>query len=107
MIEEVSLLNEMPTVRLRDIMSVMQGKEPMIVNIDAIIPRKDDGNEALHTILSKLPNSVKTLSLRNNTLSVWSTERLIEWVATNNHLETLYTAGIVIINMNDDSIIYI
>jgi hypothetical protein len=83
----------MPTSRLQDILVLLDKRKSSVVNIDACLPPKEQGERVLQTLLYKISNCVKTLSLRFNVLSPYSIDLLISWIATNDHLETLYVMG--------------
>ena len=83
----------MPTSRLTDIMKVLTTKSPAVLNIDALLPPKEAGENVLKTILRRIPVSITTFSLRFNNLSANSIEELISWISSNNHLEVLYVMG--------------
>ena len=86
-------LDVMPSSRLNDVVLKMEGKRSSVVNIDAILPPKEDGDLSLQTILYKMPENVKVFSLRFNNLSSSSIEVLTDWISSNSHLEMLYTSG--------------
>lgn len=86
-------LDQMPTSRLSDIVALLDKKNCSVVNIDACLPVKEAGEIVLKTLLYKISSCVKVLSLRFNTLTPYSTDLLISWIATNDHLETLYMMG--------------
>jgi hypothetical protein len=92
---ELEPLNEMPSSRLKDILQKLEDdfSEPSVINLDALLPKDKVGAQVLKTFLLKLKESVKTLSLRFNTLNVDSCEELIYWLSTNNTLRSLYLMG--------------
>ena len=90
---EFTPLAIMPTSRLTDIMKVLTTKTPAVLNIDALLPPKEAGENVLKTILRRIPVSITTFSLRFNHLSLNSIEELISWISSNNHLEVLYVMG--------------
>lgn len=90
---EFTPLAVMPTSRLTDIMKVLTTKTPAVLNIDALLPPKEAGENVLKTILQRIPVSITTFSLRFNHLSSNSIEELISWISSNNHLEVLYIMG--------------
>lgn len=89
---------EFESGRLKDIMEILDTKMPTVINLDALIPAGDKGVAILNTVLAKLPESVKTLSLRFNKLTMELTELLLPWLLLNNTLETLYLMGTLIDN---------
>ena len=91
--DEFVPLSIMPTSRLTDIMKVLTTRSPAVLNIDALLPPKEAGENVLKTILRQMPVSVTTFSLRFNHLSANSIEELISWISSNNHLEVLYVMG--------------
>ena len=82
----------MPTGRLNDHMTNLETKDISVLNLDASIPPKQLTAQLFMTILRKLSEkeSVKTLSLRFNILPSEIVELLIQWIETNNSLQTLY-----------------
>jgi hypothetical protein len=81
----------MPTSRLRDVIEILDTKQPSVLNLDACIP---DGNAViLDYILEKIGPSVKTLSLRFNSIKDDGVVSLVDWLATNENLEMLYLMG--------------
>ena len=84
---------KMPTGRLQDILDAIQKKEMGVVNLDAVLPAGEAGVPVLQTMLHFMKPSVKTLSVRFNSLHQTAREVLVEWIATNAHLETLYIMG--------------
>jgi hypothetical protein len=89
------LVDEMPTTRLSDILTSMESKKDSlaVVNLDAIIPPRDAGENIIRTLLYKLPATVKILSLRYNQFNQNSIEAIINFVQKNKHLEMLYIFG--------------
>ena len=83
----------MPSSRLNDIVLVLQTKTPGVVNVDAILPAKSAGDLVFKSILYLMPSSVRTLSIRFNSLSAQSISLLAEWLVTNDYLECLYIMG--------------
>lgn len=90
---DFELVETMPTSRLRDVMEVLENKQPGVVTLDALIPPKESGEAVLQTILYKMPSSVRVLSLRFNNLSQNSIENVIKWVANNEGLQMMYVHG--------------
>lgn len=86
-------LEVMPTSRLTDIAALLDRRKSSVVNIDACLPPKEVGERVLQTLLIKISPCVKTLSLRFNILSPYSIDLLTSWIATNDHIETLYIMG--------------
>ena len=91
--DDFTPLTEMPTLRLTDIIALLEKKNSCVVNVDACLPPKDAGEMVLKTILYKISKCVKVLSLRFNQLSLYSCDLIIQWIATNDHLEMLYIMG--------------
>jgi hypothetical protein len=89
----IELLDVMPTMRLNDISKALEKPNTGVVNLDALLPAKEAGELVVQTLLYKIQPSVKVLSIRFNSLSQASIDMLVAWVASNNHLETLYTWG--------------
>ncbi len=83
-------LEVMPSMRLNDVVKNLD-KPTSVVNLDALIPPKEAGELVLKTLLYKIQPSVKVLSVRFNNFSSGSIECLIDWIATNNHVEMFYT----------------
>ena len=50
-----------------------------------------------------MPDSVKTFSLRFNNLSSNSKDELINWIASNDHIETLYVMECGLSNEKDQT----
>jgi hypothetical protein len=91
---DIMSLEEMPSLPLKDIFKVVNSeKEPSVVTLDALIPSGDLEIRVLQTMLHYLKPSVRTLSVRFNTLSVEAADYLIEWIKTNEFVETLYFMG--------------
>jgi hypothetical protein len=88
---EFEPLEEMPTLRLRDVVKNLEKPNTGVVNLDALIPPKESGELVLKTLLYKIQPSVKVLSVRFNNFNQTSIDYLIDWIAKNNHLEMLYT----------------
>lgn len=86
-------LETMPTSRLNDVLAMLNKKTGSVINVDACIPPKESGESVLKTILYKITPCVKVLSLRFNQFSQNSIDLLISWIASNDHLETLYIMG--------------
>ena len=86
-------MDEMPTSRLNDIITTLEKKTVSVITVDACLPPKEYGEMVLKTILYKISSCVKVLSLRFNQLSQYSCDLIISWIATNDHLETLYMMG--------------
>ena len=89
--DEFEPMEEMPTSRLTDILRSLDKESTSIVNLDAILPPKEKGEEILQTFLFKIQSTVKVLSIRFNTLSTFSCDLVIDWISQNDHIETLYT----------------
>ena len=82
----------MPTGRLNDHMMNLETKNISVLNLDASFPPKLLTPQLLMTILRKVSEKerVHTLSLRFNILPSEIVELLIQWVESNNTLQTLY-----------------
>ena len=91
--DEFIPLEVMPTMRLNDVLKNLSKPSTTVVNLDALIPPKDDGFDVLRTLLYRIRPEVKVLSLRFNNFSQESIEYLIDWLTENDHLETLYLMG--------------
>ena len=91
--EEFVPLEVMPTLRLNDVANNLDKATSSVVNLDALIPAREAGEEVLQTLLYKIQRSVKTLSLRYNNFSAFSIELIIDWIGQNDHIETLYIMG--------------
>eukprot|EP01039_Chlorochromonas_danica_P003767 gene3767-4117_t len=91
--DEFVPLQVMPTMRLNDIYAKFDRSTSSVVNLDALIPPLEAGEEVLQSLFYKMPRSTRTLSLRFNNLSPFSVELLIDWVSQNDYLETLYVMG--------------
>jgi len=87
---ELEPLNDMPTLRLTDIIEKLENSEPSVLNLDSLLPKGREGAQVLKTFLLKLKPSVQTLSLRYNILSPESIEELLLWVVANDHVRSLY-----------------
>ena len=82
-------IEDFPTGRLRDIMKVLEEKDPTVLTLDSLIFNESNrGNEkkealalrVLQTFLYNVKPSVKTLSIRHNTFTPEAIEYLIEQV---------------------------
>lgn len=92
--QELEPLNEMPTNRLTDIIQKLEDdSEPIIINLDAMLPKGRLGAQVLKTFLIKFKPSVLTLSLRFNTLIPESIDELLNFLTTNDTLRSLYLMG--------------
>lgn len=87
------LLERMPTSRLNDIVVSLEKQNTSVITLDACLPPKEAGELVLKTILYKMTRCVKVLSLRYNNFSSTSCDLLIEWMTTNDYLETIYVMG--------------
>eukprot|EP01038_Epipyxis_sp_PR26KG_P008600 gene8600-11620_t len=83
----------MPTSRLNDVYKVLTTRPATVVNLDALLPPREAGEQVFQTLLFVLPNTVKTLSVRFNNLSPASIELLIDYIFKNENIETLYVMG--------------
>lgn len=81
-----------PPGRLCDIMEALETKKTTVLNLDASLPRGKDKVKIFRTILYKLSEtpSVKTVSMRFNTLGEVELQLLVDWLATNDTVEQLY-----------------
>lgn len=86
-------LEDMPTNRLKDVVKILQNKKPEVVNIDAIVPPKEDGEDILRTLLRLIPSTTKCFSMRFNNLSLKSIDEVINWIQKNDYIEALYIMG--------------
>ena len=87
-------VEDIPAGRLRDVFEVLYSKRsPSVLNLDGMIPPGDKGCQILQSILYKLKKSVKTLSVRFCQLSEEASNHLIDWVGSNDSLETIYIMG--------------
>ena len=85
-------IDEVPNLKLRDVLSRMGRGSMKVVNLDALLPPdKAACFRVLRTALLLLPKSCKVLSLRFNQLNAEPlVEVLLDWLAANDHVETLY-----------------
>ena len=85
-------VDEIPNLKLRDIVVKMSKGSVKVVNMDALLPvDKALCLRVLRTVLPMLPRSCKVLSLRFNQLNAEPLlEVLLDWIAGNDHVETLY-----------------
>jgi len=83
------------TGRLKDIFKVLddKAKKPMVLNVDAILPKGEWGFEVLRSILWKLPDSVETFSIKFNTLNDDAVNFFMQWLSGNSTLKALYIMG--------------
>lgn len=86
-------LEVFPTLRLNDISRNLAKPSTSVVNLDALIPPKEDGELVLQSLLFKLQRSVRVLSLRFNSFSPFSIEVLIDYISQNDFIEILYLMG--------------
>lgn len=91
--EEFLPLEEMPSMRLQDIAVSLEKPSTSIVNLDALIPRGENGELVLQTMFYKIQRAVKVLSLRFNHFTPFSSDLIVDWITQNNHLEVLYLMG--------------
>mmetsp|Transcript_3315 Transcript_3315/g.5180 ORF Transcript_3315/g.5180 Transcript_3315/m.5180 type:complete len:143 (+) Transcript_3315:66-494(+) len=81
----------LPTGRLRDVVEILENKQPSVLNLDACLP---PGNlDILAYILDNIGPSITTLSLRFNDLKDEGAALLAEWLNTNETVEVLYLTG--------------
>jgi hypothetical protein len=92
-LEEFVPLDTMPSMRLNDVVKLIEKEVSSVVNLDAIIPPREAGERVLKTLLLKLKPVVKVLSVRFNNFSPISIDYLIEYILKNDHIETLYFMG--------------
>ena len=90
-------LVKMPTGRLQDILDKLNNQKPetggtIVLNLDATLPTDSTiCSSVLKTLLHKIPNTIKTLSLRFNQLgSAELVEILLEYISNNDFLQALY-----------------
>lgn len=85
-------LTSLPPGRLKDILDSLDKKPVSVVNLDACLPTGADSVPILRVILHKITanSHVKTLSLRFNRLRGELLDIFIEWLLSNDTLETLY-----------------
>lgn len=102
--EEFTPLDVMPTLRLNDIYAKFEKSTSSVVNLDALIPPQEAGEEVLQSLFYKMPRCTKVLSLRFNNLSPFSVELLIDWISQNDYLETFYVMGCGIDDKNRQKI---
>jgi hypothetical protein len=93
---------EMPTKRLKDIMEIIDNRDPTVVNLDACLKSQD--SEILSYILNRLPPSVRTVSLRFNNIGASGCEVILEWLQTNETVLVLYLMGTGIDNKGREAI---
>ena len=95
-------MEEMPSGRLKDIMRVLEDRDPAVVTLDSLIfnesnridPKLQDlGLRVLQTFLYNIKPSVKTLSLRHNSFTPEAQDYLIDWLAQNDWVVILYLQG--------------
>jgi hypothetical protein len=101
---EFQPMTEMPTSRLNDIVAILKKGTAAVVNIDAVIPKKRKGELVFKSLLHLMPSSVRTLSIRFNSFSPNSVNLLVEWLATNDYLETLYIMGCLLEDRDQERI---
>ena len=91
---ELEPLSEMPSSRLTDLINKLdrqtEESDPIVLNLESLIPKGRLGAQVLKTFLLKLTPNVHTLSLRYNDLSAESIEELLHWLSQNNTLLNLY-----------------
>lgn len=85
-------ITSFPPGRLSDIMESLETKKSTVLNLDACLPTGKDKLRVFRTILYKLTEapSVKTVSMRFNTLGESELQSLIDWLVTNDSIEQLY-----------------
>lgn len=86
-------LDTMPTLRLKDVVKIIEKESTSVINLDALIPAREAGERVFKTLLLKLQPSVKVLSVRFNNFSPVSVDYLIEYILKNDHIEMLYFMG--------------
>mmetsp|Transcript_8653 Transcript_8653/g.8791 ORF Transcript_8653/g.8791 Transcript_8653/m.8791 type:complete len:151 (+) Transcript_8653:141-593(+) len=88
--DDFAPISNFPTGRLKDIVAALDTNRVSVLNLDACIPR---GNIAIfRTILYKIEiaGTVKTLSMRFNSLGDIEAQILTEWLMNNDTIEKLY-----------------
>ena len=90
-------LIKMPSGRLQDILDKLINQKPerggsIVLNLDATLPTDSSVcSPVLKTLLMKIPDTIKTLSLRFNQLgSPELIEILLEYITKNDFLQALY-----------------
>lgn len=83
---------EMPTLRLKDVVDILDNKLPSVINLDACFP--PNSPHLLKYILDKIPPSVTTMSIRFNDIKDEGAIILTEWLLANETLEILYMMGV-------------
>ena len=93
---------ELPSGRLKDIMKLLDNRDPTVVTLDSLIFNESTrtnpalqelGLRVLQTFLYNIKPSVKTLSLRHNFFTPEAQDYLIEWLTQNDWVEILYLQG--------------
>lgn len=85
---------EMPTLRLKDVVNILENKQPSVINLDACFPPNTP--HLLKYILDKIPPTVTTMSIRFNDIKDEGAIILSEWLAGNDTVEILYMMGVVL-----------
>ena len=85
---------EMPTLRLKDVVNILENKQPSVINLDACFPPNTP--HLLKYILDKIPPTVTTMSMRFNDIKDEGAIILSEWLIANETLEILYMMGVTL-----------
>jgi hypothetical protein len=83
----------MPSGRLRDIIEILETKQPSVLNLDTCLPDGPQLLTILEYVLDRIGPSIKTLSLRFNNLKEDGAQLVSEWLSVNDSLEVLYLMG--------------
>jgi hypothetical protein len=83
----------MPSGRLRDIIEILDTKQPSVLNLDTCLPDGPQLLSILEYILDRIGPSIKTLSLRFNNIKEDGAQLVAEWLSMNDTLEILYLMG--------------
>jgi hypothetical protein len=86
-------LPSMPSIRLNDIYKAFDKSTSSVVNLDALIPAGEAGEEVLQSLFYKMPHTTRVLSLRFNNFSPFSIDLLVDWISQNDYIQTLYLMG--------------
>lgn len=91
---------DMPTLRLKDVITNLETKTLAVLSIDALLPTGEQCAPVLQTILYLLQPSITTLSIRFNNMTQDAINLFIDWVGINTTLQTLYLMNT---NLDDKS----
>lgn len=86
-------IDKMPTSRLQDVMRSLERPAVTVINIDAILPMKNQLNILKTFLLHMNSRKILTLSIKYNILDSDSKNALIDWIESNDTLEFLYILG--------------